>query len=95
MDILKCIKKIYPDWNGIVWGNSYSGIEPHDSEARPIPSMNDLEQAWIDIAREDKFSAIDVLRDAKIREGIPYTFPDSISGRSRRETRGILETSLG
>lgn len=46
MDIHACIKKIYPDWNGVVWENKHEGIVPDDSEHRPIPTMEELQTVW-------------------------------------------------
>lgn len=52
MEIIKCIKKIYPDWRGVVWGNSYEGIKPHELETRPIPSLAELKAVWPQIEAE-------------------------------------------
>jgi len=52
MDILYCILKIYPDWNGVVWGNSYEGIKPHELETRPIPTLAELESIWPEVEIE-------------------------------------------
>jgi hypothetical protein len=46
MQILEAIKKIYPDWRGVVWENDYSRIKPHELEKRPIPSLEELQSAW-------------------------------------------------
>ena len=43
MDILECLNKVLPDWHGVVWGNTYEGIKPDDSETRPTPSLEELE----------------------------------------------------
>ena len=52
MDILPCILKIYPDWKGVVWGNTYEGIKPHELETRPIPTMIELEAVWPEVQAE-------------------------------------------
>lgn len=49
MDILACILKLYPDWQGVVWGNAYEGIRPHELETRPIPSIAELEAVWPEV----------------------------------------------
>jgi hypothetical protein len=46
MKIFTCIRKIYPDWQGAVWGNKYDGIKPHELETRPIPTLKELEAVW-------------------------------------------------
>lgn len=52
MDIMQCIQRIYPDWRGAVWSNTYEGIKPHELETRPIPSLAELEAVWPQIEAE-------------------------------------------
>jgi hypothetical protein len=52
MNIIMCIKKIYPDWSGAVWDNSYAGIKPNELETRPTPSLAELEAVWPQIEAE-------------------------------------------
>ena len=52
MDILSCILKIIPDWNGVVWGNSYEGIKPDVSETRKTPTLKELEAVWPEVQAE-------------------------------------------
>ena len=76
MDYLKAINKLLPNWNGVVWGNSYEGIKPDISETRPIPSLAELEAVWPEIEadrvaaeEEVKIEAeMESLIQAKIRE---------------------------
>jgi len=51
MNILSCILRIYPDWQGAVWDNSYEGIKPHELEKRPIPTLEELEAVWPEVQR--------------------------------------------
>lgn len=60
MDILLCILKIYPDWRGVVWGNSYEGIKPHVLEDRPTPTLAELEAVWPEVK-------LDIWLDTEIR----------------------------
>jgi hypothetical protein len=46
MNILTCLRKIHPGWQGAVWNNSYDGIKPHELETRPIPTLKELEAIW-------------------------------------------------
>lgn len=56
MDIFRSLRKIYPDWRGVVWGNDYNRIIPHELETRPIPSFAELKAVAsvvdVEIARE-------------------------------------------
>lgn len=54
MDILKSILKVYPDWKGCVLENDYNRIIPHELETRPIPSLSELEVAWIVLQKDEK-----------------------------------------
>lgn len=53
MNILKCILKLLPNWNGAVWDNSYEGIKPDVSETRPTPSLAELEAVWVEVEAEE------------------------------------------
>jgi hypothetical protein len=76
MNIMEGLQKIHRGWQGIVWGNSYEGIKPHELETRPIPSLAELEAAWPQIeaeriAKEDDAKAEaekESLIQAKMRE---------------------------
>ncbi|MBF0234270.1 MAG: hypothetical protein HQK65_14720 [Desulfamplus sp.] len=68
MDILACIMRILPDWRGAAWANSYEGIMPDSSETRPIPTMAEIEAAWVEIAAERERSAINAAVVAKLAE---------------------------
>jgi len=52
MDITNCILEIYPDWNGVVWSNSYEGIKPDAAETRPTPTLAELEAVWPKVEAE-------------------------------------------
>jgi len=52
MNILSCILKIYPDWQGAVWDNKYDGIKPNETEPRPIPTLQELEAVWPQVQAE-------------------------------------------
>jgi hypothetical protein len=52
MDILACLQKLLPGWQGAVWGNSYEGIAPHELETRPIPTLAELEAVWPEVQVE-------------------------------------------
>ena len=65
MDIFMCMRKIYPDWQGVVWGNSYEGIKPHELETRPIPTMEELESVWPEVEAELKVQEIQRKRAAE------------------------------
>jgi hypothetical protein len=52
MNILACILKLCPDWKGVIWGNSYDGIKPHELETRPIPALEELEAVWPEVQAE-------------------------------------------
>jgi hypothetical protein len=76
MDILACIIKLLPNWNGVVWGNSYEGVNPDVSETRPIPSLAELEAVW-PIIEAERIAAEETAKEeaeketliqAKIRE---------------------------
>lgn len=54
MDIVKCLKKIHPNWQGIVWNNSYEGIKPNETEIRPIPTLQELEAVWSIVQQEER-----------------------------------------
>ena len=101
MDILASIKKIYPDWKGVVWGNSYDSIVSNETETRSTPTIEELKVAWVAVLIEQKYDAIDVLRDKKIAAGVPYTFPDGITGtiqtrddRDFRNINGLASTAM-
>lgn len=72
MDIIEAIKKIYPDWKGVVWENDYKGIKPHVLEKRPIPTMKELESAWSEVLKDREAGAdaeeAETAIQAKIRE---------------------------
>lgn len=71
MEIMSCLKKIYPDWKGVVWNNSYEGIKPHELEKRPIPKLEELEAVWpqaqADQQKEIETGALDSKIHAEIR----------------------------
>lgn len=52
MDILLCLQKIHPGWNGAVFDNCHEGIKPHESETREIPSLKELEAVWPKVQEE-------------------------------------------
>ena len=52
MNILACILKIYPDWNGCVFDNSYDWIIPNELETRTIPTLAELEAFWPEVQAE-------------------------------------------
>jgi molecular chaperone GrpE (heat shock protein) len=54
MDIVKCLKKIHPNWQGIVWNNSYEGIKPNATEKRPTPTLKELEAVWPIVQQEER-----------------------------------------
>jgi hypothetical protein len=58
MNILKCLLKIYPDWSGAVWDNSYEGIKPNELETRPTPTLAELEAVWPEVEAELKLEEI-------------------------------------
>lgn len=66
MNIIDCILKIYPDWKGSVWGDSYEGIRPHELETRPIPTLEELEAVWPVIKEERKEAEEVAKKDADI-----------------------------
>ena len=63
MNIFRCVQKIYPGWQGVVWGNSYEGIKPHELETRPIPTLEELEKAWASM--QDEIALEEILRKRK------------------------------
>jgi len=65
MDIFRCIKKLYPDWQGVVWGNSYEGIKPHELETRSIPTLEELESVWSEVEAELNIEEIQRKRTAE------------------------------
>ena len=68
MDILACILKIYPDWKGAVRGNTYDGIQPHELEKRPVPKLEELEAAWVQVHADRQKAADEAATKAKIAE---------------------------
>jgi len=53
IDILQCILKIYPDWNGIVkYEKDQIEIIPDVSEKRQLPPLNEIEKIWEEIKEE-------------------------------------------
>lgn len=64
MDIVKCLKKIYPDWKGVVWENSYDGIKPNETEIRPIPSLKELEAVW-PIVQQEELAKVNIEKAGK------------------------------
>ncbi len=57
MDLINCIRRIYPDWRGTVRDDEYNGIIPHELETRPIPSLAELEAVWPIIEKEEADAA--------------------------------------
>jgi len=52
MDILACVLKLLPGWNGTVRNNSYAGIKPDAQETRPTPTLAELEAVWPEVQAE-------------------------------------------
>ena len=57
MDIMKCLIRLLPGWQGAVWSNSYDGIKPHELETRPIPKYEELVEIWPVIQKEEADAA--------------------------------------
>jgi hypothetical protein len=56
VDILRCLQKLQPGWCGAVFDNSYEGIQPHELETRPIPTLKELEAVWPGVQEADRAS---------------------------------------
>jgi hypothetical protein len=67
MNILHCILRIYPDWQGAVEDNNFDMIRPHETETR-VPSMEELRAVWPVVEEE---LAVEKRRIAYIKEANP------------------------
>jgi len=52
IDYIVCLQKLQPNWQGSVWGDTYEGIRPHESESRTIPAKTELDAVWVVIEAE-------------------------------------------
>ena len=72
MEILECIQSLHPGWQGTVWANDYDRIIPHETEKRPVPSLPELEAAWVEIqaakGNQEAFAKLNELDLQSIRE---------------------------
>jgi len=59
MKIILCLRKLQPQWRGLVRNNLYEGIEPHELEIRPIPSFAELESVWPEVEAEQEKAKAD------------------------------------
>lgn len=68
MDIVKCLKRLQPNWKGVVWENSYEGIKPNETEIRPIPTLKELEAVWPIVQQEElaRVSIAKTIKDEKV-----------------------------
>jgi len=87
MDIMKCLIRLLPGWQGAVWGNSYDGIKPHELETRPIPKYEELVEIWPVIQKEEADAAHNEAIKASLSE------IDLKSIRSLREWLAQQETA--
>lgn len=99
MDILACILELYPDWQGVVWGNKYEGITPHEHEVRPTPTLAKVKEIWTVISSKNAITArkadINSARAEKLTAGITYTFPDGKTGTIQTRNESDNKNLLG
>jgi len=49
MNITSCILHLIPDAQFMCWENDYARITWNDANTKPLPSLADLELAWVDV----------------------------------------------
>ena len=53
MNITTCILHLIPEAQFMCWENDYARITWNDSNTKPLPSLADLELAWVDVKVAD------------------------------------------
>jgi len=49
MNITTCILHLIPEAQFMCWENDYARITWNDTNTKPLPSLADLELAWVDV----------------------------------------------
>jgi len=49
MNITNCILHLIPEAQFMCWENDYARITWNDTNTKPLPSLADLELAWVDV----------------------------------------------
>ncbi len=83
MNVFACLKKIYPDWKGVVFGNCYAGITPDESETRPTPTFAELQAVSDDTDICIEAITIRAERDVRLAESDKYALDDHPTGKKQ------------
>jgi hypothetical protein len=82
IDYTACLQKLQPNWQGSVWGNTYEGIRPHETESRLIPTKTELDDVWVVIEAEH---ATELAKAAAVQER---------EGLIQKKMRDLAEAAL-
>ena len=90
MNITTCILHLIPEAQFMCWENDYARITWNDTNTKPLPSLADLELAWVDVQAKEAQAVINseaqaylastdwmVLRQADSGEVMPNNIKDA------------------
>jgi len=90
VNITTCILHLIPEAQFMCWENDYARITWNDTNTKPLPSLADLELAWVDVQAKEAQAVINseaqaylastdwmVLRQADSGEVMPNNIKDA------------------